>query len=156
MKTYNFKSIAAKSLLAVFCTALFSFSTGKGGDAFEIFLNGKRVLQQYVHVAKGVETLHIDKITSTDKMDIYYSHCGTVGKSRYITVKDEHNRALKVWKFEDASKGYDAMSLPVKDILAAGKGANNLSIFYSSKELPGGKELAVLDASSEAIAVAKK
>ena len=110
--------IAVKSLLVLFCSVLFSFSPKTGGDSFEIWLNGKRVLQQYVYIAKGVQTLELTSTSDNDKLDIYYSHCGQIGKARYITIKDEKERPLKVWKFADASGKNDAMSFKLKDILS--------------------------------------
>jgi hypothetical protein len=146
----NSKLIAVKSLLILFSAALFSFSVKKGGDSFEVWLNGKRVLQQYVHVAKGVQTLHLTQTSDNDKLDIYYSHCGQTGKSRYITIKDEKNRPLKVWKFNDATGNNVAMSFKLKDLLSLKKNkTDKLNLFYSSSQLPDGRLLATIDSGNE-------
>ncbi len=146
----NSKLIAVKSLLVLFCATLFSFSSKRGGDSFEIWLNGKRVLQQYVHVAKGVQTLYFAQTSDNDKLDIFYSHCGQTGKSRYITVKDEKNRPLKVWKFTDADGSNAAMSFKLKDILSLKKSkTDKLNLFYSSRELPDGRLLATIDSGND-------
>ena len=148
--TPNSKWIAVKSLLILFCATLFSFSSKKGGDSFEVWLNGKRVLQQYVHVAKGIQTLQFAQASGNDKLDIYYSHCGQTGKNRYITIKDENNRPLKVWKFADATGGNVAMSFKLKDILSLKKNkTDKLNLFYSSSELPDGRLLAIIDSENE-------
>jgi len=84
----NSKLIAVKSLLILVCATLFSFSPKRGGDSFEIVLNGKRVLQQFVYASKGVQTIQLAPTSDNDKLDIYYSHCGQVGKDRYITIKN--------------------------------------------------------------------
>src|SRR4030095_4866589 len=104
------KLIAAKSLLVLICVSLFSFTSKFGGDSFEVWLNGKRILQQVVHVSKGVQTLHLANASASDRLDIYYSHCGQTGTNRFITVKDEKDRPLKVWKFTDATGKSAAMS----------------------------------------------
>jgi len=146
----NSKLIAVKSLLVLFCVTLFSFSSKWGGDSFEIWLNGKRVLQQYVHVAKGVQTLQITQTSDNDKLDIYYNHCGQTGKNRLITIKDERNRPLKVWKFTDATGNNVAMSFKLKDILSLKKNkTDKLNLFYASHELPDGRLLAVIDSGNE-------
>jgi hypothetical protein len=148
--TSNSMAIGLRSFLILFSATLFSFSPKKGGDSFEIWLNGKRVLQQYVHVAKGVQTLHLTPVSDNDKLDIYYSHCGQIGNSRYITIKDEKNHAIKVWKFIDAAGGNTAMSFKVKDILGLKKNrTDKLGLYYSSHQLPEGRLLAIIDSENE-------
>lgn len=156
MKKYS-RKMTLTSFMVVLCTALFSFSANKGGDVAEIFINGKRVLQEFVHASKGVQNLELTGYSENDKMDIYYRHCGQVGTTRYITVKDDQGKALKVWKFPDAVKGQDAMSLTVKQIMSAKKNDGKLTLFYSSKEMPDGKVLANLIAkNNKSIATIKK
>jgi hypothetical protein len=154
MKSYS-KLIAAKSILLLVCATLFSFSSNKGGDSFEIGLNGKRVLQQFVYASKGVQTIQLTQTSDNDKLDIIYSHCGRVGKNRYITVKNEKDQAIKVWKFADAVDKNAAMSFSLKDILSLRKNkADKLNLFYSSSELPAGRTLATI--AGEETGVARK
>jgi len=121
-----------------------------GGDSFEIWLNGKKVLQQFVHIAKGVQTLRLTSVSDKDELDIYYSHCGQTGKSRYITIKDDKERPLKVWKFADATGQNAAMSFKLKDILSLRKNkTDKLNLFYSSHELPDGRILATIISGNE-------
>ena len=87
---------------------LFSFSP-KGGESFEIYLNGKLVIQQAVYVDKSVKSLQLTSTSVNDKLDIYYNHCGQTGKSRIVSIKDEKGNILKTWKFADAS-GRSAMT----------------------------------------------
>src|SRR4030095_9607720 len=139
------KSMAIRSLLVLFCAGLFSFTSNFGGDSFEVWLNGKRVLQQYVHLSKGIQTLQLANASENDRLDIYYSHCGQTGTDRYITVQDEKNRALKVWKFTDATAKNVAMSFKLKDILALKKTkTDKLNLVYSSAELTKGRLLATI------------
>ena len=146
----NSKLMAVKLLLVTFCVGLFSFSSRFGGDHFEVWLNGKRVLEQFVHVTKGVQTLHLTPTSDNDKLDIYYSHCGQAGKNRFITIKDEKNRPMKVWKFADANGKNVEMSFKLKDILSLKKNkTDKLNLFYSSSELPKGKILATIDSGNE-------
>ena len=146
----NGKSMAVKTLLIAGCLALFSFSPRPGGDSFEIWLNGKMLLQQFVHVSKGVQTLQLNHSSDNDRLDVYYRHCGQIGKSRYVTIQDESGRALKVLKFADAIGKNAAMSFKVKDILRLKKNkSSKLSLFYSSNELPDGRLLATIVSENE-------
>ena len=144
MKSHS-KLIVAKSLLILVCAMLFSFSSKKGGDSFEIMLNGKRVLQQFVYASKGVQTIQLTATSDNDKLDIYYSHCGQIGKNRYITIKNEKDQPIKVWKFADVIDKNEAMSFKLKDILSLRKNkTDKLNLFYNSSELPAGRTLATI------------
>jgi len=151
MKSYS-KLITVKSLLILLCATLFSFSK-RGGDSFEIVLNGKRVLQQFVYASKGVQTIQLTQTSDNDKLDIYYSHCGQVGKNRYITIKNEKDQPIKVWKLADAADKNGAMSFKLKDILSLRKNkTDKLNLFYSSSELPAGRTLATIAGDETGIA----
>ena len=142
--------MAVKTLLIAGCLAMFSFSSKRGGDSFEIWLNGKIVLKQFVLVSKGIQTLQLNGASENDRLDVYYSHCGQTGKSRYITIQDERGHALKVWKFADAIGQNGAMAFKVKDILRLKKNkGSKLSLFYSSNELPNGRLLATIVSENE-------
>ena len=152
MKSHS-KLIVTKSLLVLVCAMLFSFSSKRGGDSFEIVLNGKRVLQQFVYASKGVQTIQLTQTSDNDKLDIYYSHCGQVGKNRYITIKNEKDQAIKVWKLADAAGKNGAMSFKLKDILSLRKNkTDKLNLFYSSSELPAGRTLATIAGEETGIA----
>jgi len=132
------------------CLSLFSFTSKFGGDSFEVRLNGKRILQQFVHVSKGVQTLHLANASANDRLDIYYSHCGQTGTNRLITVKDEKDRPLKVWKFTDATEKNAAMSFRLKDILSLKRHkTDKLNLVYSSSQLPNGRMIATIDSEND-------
>ena len=145
-----------RSLFLVASTALFSFSSPKGGDSFEIYLNGKLLVQQALHVDKTVKNLELAYSSPNDKLDIYYSHCGQTGKSRYITIRDEKDHALKVWQFPDTEDKRAAMTIMLKDIPGLQKNSlSKINLFYSSKELPSGRLLASISTGSESTVVRK-
>jgi hypothetical protein len=154
MKTSNKKFIAMASLLLPLCFALLSFSNGKGGEGFEIYLNNKLVLQQYGNQLNTVKSLQIDQRYSNDELTIKYYHCGRVGKSRSITIKDGQNKILKEWNFSDAAVANAAMTCKVKDILGLkkGNGTITLNLYYSSSELPKGRQLASIVVESKNVA----
>ena len=144
MKSKNFKSLVIASSMVFLCATLFSFTKKGGGDVLEIYLNGKQVLQQFIHADNSVKTLKLTTVTNNDKVDVYYSHCGVTGKNRTITVKDEKNKLLKEFKFKDVNTR-SAMSFNLKDVAGAQKNGAKLNLYYSSKEIPGGKLLAAIN-----------
>ena len=145
MKKDNFRAIVIAAFIVFSGTALLSFSGKWGGDVFEIYLNGKRVLQQFVHVDKSVKTLQLTSVSNNDKIDVYYSHCGHTGTNRVLTVRDETNKIIKQFKFTDAANTHSAMSFTVKDVVSVQKNnSTKLNLYYSSKELPAGSLLATI------------
>ena len=141
MKKMHRRSFVIAGLLMAFSIALFSFKTGRGGDSFTIYLNNKLVLQQYVYADKSVKTISLSGANPNDELRVSYSHCGTVGKKRVLTIKDKQNKILKQFSFAD---GNDSMTCKVKDIPGLTKESAELSLVYSSAEMPGGHVLASL------------
>ena len=147
MRLINIKAGAVRLLsLVVFGTLFSSFSVKMGGDSFEIFINKKLVVQQFVSQTSSVKSFQLDASNASSQIDIYYSHCGQTGKSRNITIKDGENHLLKEWKFPDAAASNTSMSCKVKELLNLGKtnGVSKLNLYYSSKELPKGRLLAAV------------
>lgn len=147
-------SISAFVLLAfsMLGSALFSFTAKKGGDVFEIYLNGKQIHQQFVHADKSTKTLQLAAVNSNDKIEVFYSHCGTTGKSRVLTIRNEKNELIKELKFADANTKRSMMSFYWKDISNAKNKSTKLNLYYSSKEMPEGKMLAALTWSNRSVA----
>jgi hypothetical protein len=137
-------------LFVALSSLLFSFSTPMGGDSFEIYVNNKLVLQQYVTQMKSVQNLNWSQSNVNDEVTIYYSHCGKTGKNRSITIRDAQNKILKKWQFADAGESNKFMSCKMKDILGLQKSGNSLYIYYSSNELPHGRLLATVGKSAKA------
>jgi hypothetical protein len=153
MKTIK-SSIVIASLLLLASFTLLSFTNSKGGEGFEIYLNSKLVLQQYGNQLNNVKSIQLDQSSPNDELTIKYHHCGQVGKNRSITIKDGQNKILKEWHFADVSTGNAAMTCKVKDItgLKKGNGAITLNLYYSSTELPKGKQLVSLVVESKNMA----
>ncbi len=138
MKTITGKLIA----LLLLSTAFFSFSARPGGEGFEIYLNNKVVLQQYGNEMNNVKNLQLDQYSANDNLGIKYYHCGKIGKSRVITIRDGKNNILKEYRYADITTAASPMTVPVKDIMGLKKPASsNLELFYSSSELPKGRIL---------------
>lgn len=141
MKKMLQRSFVVTGLMIVFSSVLFSFTTSPGGDSFTIYLNNKLILQQYVHADKSVKTLSLSDANPNDELRVNYSHCGTVGKKRVLTIKNQQNKILKQFSFAD---GNNSMVCKVKDIPGLTKNSGELSLVYSSAEMPAGHVLASL------------
>jgi hypothetical protein len=145
MKTIK-SSVATAALLLLASFTFFSFTANKGGEGFEIYLNSKLVLQQFGSQLDNVKSIQLDQKSLNDELTIKYHHCGQVGKNRSITIKDGKNKILKEFHFADVSKASAAMTCKVKDIVGLTKasGSIKLNLYYSSSELPKGRQLASL------------
>jgi hypothetical protein len=139
MKQYNFLSFLILALPAV-CIGLFSFSLNKGGDVFEIHLNGKQVHRQFVHVDNSIKTLQLQAFGDNDKIEVFYSHCGQIGTSRMLTLRNGKNEQIKKFKFPDVNNNRSLIGFSGKEI--AGNRNTMMNLYYSSNELPNGKLLA--------------
>jgi hypothetical protein len=141
--------LTAASVLMI-GAALISFTNVKGGDSLEIYAGGKQLLQQFFHMDKSVKTLQLNQAVADDKIEVYYSHCGVSGKSRVLTVKDSKDNILKQYKFADVKDRRDAMSFRLRDVQK--KGTSSLKLYYTSKEMPDGKLLAMIALKNENLA----
>lgn len=128
------------------CGILFSFANIIGAHNFQVSLDGKVVIDQYVDSKSIAPTLTLNPADHHSQLTVKYNECGRTVTGRTITVKDEKNQVLKDWRFEGEASGYkDPMTCAVKDIIALKqKGSNNLKLYYSSKEFPEGQQVATL------------
>ena len=136
------KTLFKTSLIAVLCAVLFSFSSAPGGDHYRVYLDDKLVLEQFVHLQKAMPSVSLDASAKKSVVSITYSHCGQTGTARKVSIRDARNKIVKEWQYLDAPAGSTSpMTFTVKDI-AALKAGQNLNLFYSSREIPEGKQLA--------------
>jgi hypothetical protein len=143
--------ISSILLLGVFFTTMLSFSTKWGGEGFEIYLNNKLVLQQFGNQLNSTQSIQLDPVSADSRLSVKYFHCGRIGTSRAISIRDGQNKILKEWKFADVSAASITITDPsmvckVADILNLGKNSSGkLNLFYTSKELPKGRVLAFIN-----------
>jgi hypothetical protein len=135
------KSFVFLSLL-VLCTSFFSFTTNRGGDVLQIFLNGRQVHQQFVHADKSVKTLHFASLSENDRIEVFYSHCGYAGKSRVLFFKNEKDEVMKEMKYPDAAGNQRFMPFYRKNLPKDNSGT--VKLYYSAKELPSAMWIATL------------
>ncbi|UYQ94671.1 hypothetical protein MKQ68_06155 [Chitinophaga horti] len=131
--------------VALLLVALFSLSAKAGGEYYRIFLNNKLLFERHESEPLDLKSLPLDNASPTDQLVIYYSHCGAVGESRQLSVRDENGKILKQWKYADTNDKKGGMSIPVKELLALKQAAGGgLNLYYVSKQLPKGCTLAAL------------
>ena len=136
---------------AALCAFLFSFSFKPGTHSFQVYLDSKLVIDQYVNSKKDAPILALDPAENYSQLIVKYNECGRTVAGRMLTVKDDKDKTLKEWRFEGSSSGYkEAMTCNVKDILALKqKGSNSLKLYYSSAEFRDGQQVARLVINSE-------
>lgn len=146
MKTIIGKRAAISCGIAVVVSIMLSaFDSAPGGDSFTIYLNDKLLVQQYVHNKEKTKTISLQRASANDVIKVHYSHCGKMGMARNLYIKDQQNKTLKAWKFEDSSDGdKGSMKVQATEVVKLQKtvGIKTLSLVYSSEQLPEGFVLA--------------
>lgn len=135
-----------KSLVGVTaCAILFSFSNTPGAHSFQVYLDNKLVIDQYVNSKLDAPKVLLDPAENYNRLIVKYNECGRTVTGRTISVKDEKNKVLKDWRFEGAATGYEeSMVCDVKDITALKQKSNTLKLYYSSNEFSEGQQIAYL------------
>ena len=133
-----------KQKIAFLCILLLgaAFTAKAGLDSYEIYLNDKLILKQYVNQPLSLESLRLTEANSKDRLVINYSQCNMpdkIGRGRSILVKDARGNVLKEWKFANAQGGRTSMEIPVKELLALDKKAprSELTLYYRAERHSG-------------------
>lgn len=149
MKKVLIKNAFAYSLAGlVFSLAVMAFSPIRGLDSYEIYLNEKLIMKQYVNQALNLRVLQLEKAEAQDQLSIRYTHCTFKGpgSSRTLTLKDSEGHILKQWSFANSSNENNVMKISVAEVLQLEKEHKDhrISLIYKSQELPGAEMLAFL------------
>lgn len=132
----------AITVLAVVSLSAFTSAARAGGDHFKVYLNNKLIIEQSILGTFTIQQLQLDKANVNDKLTFHYSHCGEIGKSRKIAVRDARGKLIREWKFADARGKQSGMEIPVKELLELKQ--EGLQFVYSAQQLPKGMALAAL------------
>jgi len=142
--TFNRAFIKVFTLITLSLTA-FGFTTKFGLDGYEIYLNNKLILKQYVNQPVSLRVLQLDKANEGDELHVRYTHCSNKGPGtgRSIVLKDEQGNTLKKWAFAYAIGSDFNMTIAVKELLQIEKKntLHELSLYYTARELPKGEML---------------
>lgn len=153
MKEFISKLSGVKLFTCVALSAfLFSFY-GIGGEAYTIHMGDRLLIEKHVTLKSAVPNFSLYQGDADEELFIYYSHCGQIGTSRSIAIKDNQNSLLKEWRYADAVSGNAPMVCKVKDIFDLQReAAGSVQLVYSSKEIPSGKVLANITLSMDGVA----
>jgi hypothetical protein len=137
-------------LLATGLTGFSSFTSPAGGECFEIYQDSKLVLQRCGKDIEKVQTISLSN-TAGSELTVKYFHCGQAGKERILALKSSDGKLLKEWKFTNTSNNDYSMKCGVKEIFNVKvSNQSNLKLYYTSKEKPEGKLLAIINTSGKA------
>ena len=126
-----------------------AFSPKLGLDSYEIYLNDKLILKQYVNQPLNLRTLQLDKASPEDLLWVKYNHCtikNGSGSDRIIVLKDDKGHELKEWQFANNGAENKPMKVSVAELRQLEKEHANhqISMYYKSKELGDAELLAYL------------
>lgn len=135
-------------VLAACCISLPSFKSDFGLDSYEIYLNKTLVMKQAVDKPVNLRKLALERARDGDLLRIYYRHCHEprIGTNRSIALMDDTGAVVKKWSFANATGGDGVMVIEVKELLqlSQNRSLNDLSLHYTSRELPEMETLALI------------
>jgi hypothetical protein len=153
MNKFISKLSGVRLLTCVALSAFFFSFYSIGGEGYSIRMGDRLLLEKHVTLKSAVPNFSLYQQDADEELFINYSHCGQIGMSRSIAIRNNQNRVLKEWKYMDAVNGNAPMVCKVKDILALRREAGgSVQLVYSSKEIPSGKVLANVTLSMEGVA----
>lgn len=139
MKQFILKPLA----LVTVAVSLLSFNSKPGGEGFEIYLDGKLLVQKFGNDMSTVQNITLSDGNANSSITVKYYHCGQPGKNRTLLIKDGQDKVLKEWHYADKSTSSGGMYCSAKEIISLKRGNNSmLKLYYSSGELPAAKLLA--------------
>jgi hypothetical protein len=147
------KTKIGRALLLLFTLVAFNFTTSGftnnfGLDSYEIYLNNRLLLKQYVNQPLNLRVLQLEKTQENGQLQIGYTHCMNkgVGTGRSLALKDEAGNLLRKWTFADGGGSGLKMTIAVKELLQIEKknAGHELSLYYTAHELEKGEMLSII------------
>ncbi len=125
--------------------ALYSFTAPFGGDTVEVYQGNQLLLRQHIHIDKELKTIRVD--ASGEKVYVYYSHCGTNGQSRSLTLRDAGGQVVKTWNYADAQgTAKSLMECRIQEAMSVSNLKKaKLFLYYNSKEMGGERKIAGIE-----------
>ena len=133
------------SLLAI-SPVLISFSSPRGGEGFEVYLDGKVIMQRFGQELNKPALLKLDNKSKTSEIKLRYYRCGATAKNKKIVLRSSANKWLKEWKLSDASD--NTMTCRVADLTVNG---SQLRLYFVSTDDPKGKLLTDISVTSSTV-----
>ncbi len=139
------KQFLAVVFLVAASSCIYSFvKPAAGGEGFQIYIDNKLVLQQFNQEMKELKNIQLTAAQSKSELKVKYYHCGMAGNSRILELKNNEQKTIKRWEFENGEGKNFAVTVKVKEILDSQEklGNGTIYLYYSSKEAPQGRLLA--------------
>lgn len=134
-------------LTMLFLSILTALRAG-GLDSYEVYLNDKLVMKQYINQPLNLRQLQLNKVKDSDVLRIRYNHCNTPnsGTGRSLFLKGADGVVLKKWEFSNVNSTDKGMVVSVKELrqLERQNKGRELSMYYAARELTTSEMLAVL------------
>src|SRR5688572_16017459 len=115
MRPLTLRSTATKLFLAIATVALCSFDLVPGAASYEVYLNNKSVIKEYLGGQKETPTLPLNTSTAKDELSVTFNNCGKIDTGRKISLKDEQDKTLKEWSFSDSPDIKNKMVIRVSE-----------------------------------------
>ena len=149
MKALKLKSTIQNILIMLALGLSATAYTPKLGlDSYEIYLNDKLIMKQFVNHPLNLRTLRLENASPQDELWVKYTHCTNkgAGSDRSIVLSDDKGHQLTEWKFANSGAGNKPMKVSVGELLRMEKEHKDhqISLYYKSNELPKGELLAHL------------
>lgn len=142
-------------LVAALFASLTSFAPPFGGEGYRISVNGKIVLQAFGEEMNKSHTLNLDQYPTGSELVVRYFHCGKIGRSRVITIKNDNNNVVRTWKYKDVEDLNADMNCGVNELISLQKGSGNIHLYYVSSELKQERLLVTIQSNATAKAIKK-
>lgn len=141
-------------MLVALCAVLSSFAL-PGAHSFQLYVDSKLVVDQYVTRNTTIPKLALDPSERNNEIILKYSECGRTVSGRTLTIKDEQDKTLKEWHFDGTTSGYkDPMTINVKDVVAL-KNKGAMKLIYTSNDFKEGQQVASLVIGKDVTAAAR-
>ena len=149
------KKLLSKAVILLFtCMGLYSFSLAPGGEGYEVYVNGKVMLQRFGSEMNKPHTIRFAAGTEQDQISVRYYHCGQPGKNRVLLVKDSREKTVREFQFADAATPGTGMQCKVSDLINLRRNESDvLKLYYRSSEIPEGRLLVSIISDKQVAAV---
>lgn len=132
MRLINLR-ISATVFTVLTALALCSFVPFPGGDSYEVYLNNELLIKEHLYGRNEAPSLPLSAI-SGDELSVTFSHCGKIGTSRKISLKDDKNAILKEWAFADSPDIKNRMKIKPTEIRTFCAKHSATKLVYTSNE----------------------
>lgn len=133
MRPINLRS-KASMLFAVLATIVLC-SFAPGGYNYEMYLNNRLVMQEYLYGRKEAPTVPLTTTSAQDELSIMFNNCNRLDTSRKISLKTGDDKTLKEWTFADSPTLRDKMNIKVTEITVFRNNYSTAKLMYSSKQV---------------------